>query len=179
MAKQKLPLGTGEVSYEQEYICLTDIAKQASDNRPAETIKSWLKNGNTLLYLEAWEREHNPEFKVDRMTHFKASTLDNRSTVSVQRFVNETGAIGLTAKSGRGGGTYAHSEIALNFCFWLSPEFALWMVKTFQRLVGAEAERRNLEFHIRRITDNIDEARNWLDTIPFQDDTRDRRKKLK
>lgn len=169
-----IQFGNAEISYEDQYISLTDIAAQASDNRPAETIKSWLKNANTLLYLEEWETQNNPNFKVDRMTHFKAFTMDNRSSVSIQRFVEETDATGLVAKRGRGGGTYAHVDIALNFCFWLSPSFALWMVRTFHRLVGAEAERHNLEFHIKRITDNIDEARNWLDTIPYQSPERNR-----
>lgn len=172
--KNKVQFGDAEIKFEDQYISLTDIAAQSSENRPAETIKSWMKNANTLLYLEEWEQLNNPDFKVDRMVHFKVSTMDNRSTISTSRYIEETGAIGITARRGRGGGTYAHVDIALNFCFWLSPSFALWMVRTFKDLLGAEAERRSLQFHIRRITDNIDEARNWLDTIPFQEEDRKR-----
>lgn len=175
---KKVKMGEHDVRYQDAYISLTDIAKQSSDNEPFLTITAWMRNSNTLLFLEEWERQNNPDFKPSQMTRFKMAAMDNRSTVTVKRYVEETGATGLRSKQGRGGGTFAHAEIALFFCYWLSPPFAVWMLRTFQHLLGAEAERQNLQFHIRRITDNIDEARNWLDTIPFQEKDRDRRKKL-
>ncbi|WLS91172.1 KilA-N domain-containing protein [Gilliamella apicola] len=39
------------------------------------------------------------------------------------------GAIGLQAKAGRYGGTYAHKDIAFEFGLWLSPEFKLYLIK--------------------------------------------------
>lgn len=64
---------------------------------------------------------------------------NNRAAVSPQRWIDEVGAIGLVQKAGRGGGTYAHSDIALNFCYWLSPEFQIYFIKEFQRLKEREA----------------------------------------
>lgn len=157
-----------------DYISLTDIAKQATDE-PAKLISNWLKNGSTLLYLETWERIHNPNFKLPQMQEFKIDSLDNRIGISPQRFIEHTDAIGLISRSGRyGGGTWAHKDIALNFCYWLSPPFQVYFIKEFQRLKAAEFEQQSLEWHISKITDNIEEVRNLLDTIPHQHPKRNR-----
>lgn len=57
-------------------------------------------------------------------------------------------AIGLVAKSGRYGGTYAHKDIAFEFASWVSVEFKLYLIKEFQRL--KEEELKQLGWDIRR-----------------------------
>lgn len=159
---------------ESDYISLTDIARRESEE-PKDLIASWLKNSSTLLYLEAWERTNNPDFKGDQMTAFKLSSLENRVRLSPQKFIEATGAIGLVSKSGRhGGGTWAHKDIALNFCYWLSPPFQVYFIKEFQRLKEAEYSGKNLEWHVERVTDLLDEARNWMDSMPGQKPARNR-----
>lgn len=153
---------------EQEYVSLTDIAKQRDDVNTKYIIISWLKNMNTLHFLEEWEIMHNPNFKVEQMVNFKNRNSENGSVPTTQKFIKETNAIGLIAKSGRYGGTYAHKDIALEFCSWLSPRFKVHLIKAFQILVKKEYEQKNLEWHISKITNNIDEVRNLLDTIPGQ-----------
>jgi len=150
-----------------EYICLTDIAKQ-SDTRAAVLIGSWIKNSNTLLFLEQWEKLHNPDFKVHQMVNFRMTAQQNRYVATPQKYIKETGAIGIISKSGRYGGTYAHKDIALNFCYWLDPAFQVFLIKAFQELLHREFSRQNLEWHISKLTDNVDEMRNLLDTIPGQ-----------
>lgn len=89
--------------------------------------------------------------------------------VSPKNYIEQTGAIGLVSRAGKhGGGTFDHSEIALEFCTWISPPFKVYFFKEFQRLKRADFDRQNLQWHIRKITDNIDEVRNLLDTIPGQ-----------
>ncbi len=178
MGRQKITVEGLSIAIEQireaDYISITDIAKQSNDVA-AKLISNWMKNGATLLYLEAWERTHNPNFKLPQMQEFKIESLDNRLSISPQRFIEQTGAIGLISKSGRyGGGTWAHKDIALNFCYWLSPPFQVYLIKEFQRLKEAESEQKNLKWHISKITNNIDEVRNLLDTIPFQEPERRR-----
>ena len=158
---------------EDDYISLTDIAKK-SDSESKHLIISWLKNTATIQYLEAWESLHNPGFKVDQMVNFKMKYLENRNVLTPQRWINETNAIGLISKSGRYGGTWAHSDIALNFCYWLSPPFQVYFIKEFQRMKKEEFSLKNLEWHIERITNLVDETRNWLDTIPGQKPDRNR-----
>ena len=105
---------------------------------------------------------------------FRLQATEQARAVSVKQYVEQTGGIGLYSKPGRYGGTYAHIDIAISFCYWLSPRFAVSMVRAFKELMRNEMERQSLEFHVRRITDNIDEVRNWLDTIPGQSSDRNR-----
>jgi KilA-N domain len=152
---------------DEDYISLTDIAKE-SEKRAAVLISSWMKNSNTLLFLNAWEKLHNPDFKVHQMEYFRLQAAENRYIATPQNYIQETGAIGLISKSGRYGGTFAHKDIALNFCYWLSPVFQVYLLKEFQKLKEEEFSRKNLEWHLTKITHNIDEVRNLLDTIPGQ-----------
>ena len=135
---------------------------------------SWMKNQSTLEFLETWEALHNPDFKRDQMVTFRDKYTRNRNSLTPQIWIKETGAIGIISKSGRYGGTWAHSDIALNFCYWLSPAFQVYLIKEFQRLKEEEFNRKNLDWHIERITNLVDETRIWLDTIPGQDPSRNR-----
>lgn len=158
-----------------DYISLTDIAKKNNENKPADTIASWLRNQDTLLYLQTWEEVHNPDFKVVQMHDFRLWAVDKRSGVSPKSYIERTGAIGLVSKAGRhDGGTFAHSEIALEFCTWLSAPFKVYFYKEFQRLKMEEFSHKELEWHISKITDNVEEIRNLLDTIPGQKPERNR-----
>ena len=161
-----------------DYVSLTDIAKQ-SKKRASMLIATWMQNQSTLLYLEEWETLHNPNFKGQQMQSFRLKAVENRYKVTPQKYIKLTNAIGLISKSGRYGGTFAHKEIALNFCYWLSPKFQVYLFKAFNELMKAEHERNNLEWHISKITDNIDEVRNLLDTIPHQNPERNRFKNTK
>lgn len=163
-----------EIRLDKDFVSLTDIAKQNTEQLPKVLINSWLKNSGTLLFLEEWEKVHNPDFKGHQMVSFMHHVADNRNAATPQKYVAMTNAMGLYSKSGRGGGTYAHPDIALSFCYWLSPPFQVWMLKKFQEMLIADFQQSSLEFHISKITDHIDEARNWLDTIPYQDDARNR-----
>jgi len=153
MAKQKMNVEGLPVSIEKingaEYVSLTDIAKQ-TERKPADSINDWLRNASTLLFIETWEALHNPSFKVGQMHEFRISAADNRKALTPQRFIEETAAIGIISKSGRYGGTLAHSDIALNFCYWLSPSFQVYFLKEFQRLKADEAERLGLSWNLRR-----------------------------
>jgi hypothetical protein len=183
MSKQKINVQGLTITIEQvkdsDYISLTDIAKK-SDKEARFLIMSWLKNRSTLEFLETWEELHNPDFKRDHLVTFKDKYLQNRNILTPQNWISETNAIGLVSKSGRyGGGTYAHKDIALNFCYWLSPSFQVYLIKEFQRLKEEEFSKKNLEWHIERITNLVDETRNWLDTVPGQKPERNRLNFLK
>lgn len=178
ISKKKLLVRDQEIGLDDEFVNLTDIAKRNSDRSPDETLRGWMRNAGTLQYLEEWEIQNNPKFKPDQMAGFRLRATEERHTVSVKQYVDQTNAAGIYAKRGRGGGTYAHIDIAISFCYWLSPKFAVWMVRAFKMLMRNELDRQNLEFHIGKITDSIDEARNWLDTVPGQKSDRNRIKGL-
>ncbi len=158
-----------------DFVSLTDLSRRNSAEKPANVIANWLRNQNTLLYLQTWEEVHNPHFKVVQMHDFRLMAVENRAVVSPKSYIEKTGAIGLISKAGKhGGGTFAHSEIALEFCTWLSAPFKVYFYKEFQRLKREEFDQKNLEWHISKITDSVEEVRNLLDTIPGQMPDRNR-----
>jgi hypothetical protein len=57
----------------------------------------------------------------------------------------------LISKSGRGGGTYAHKDIAFEFASWISVEFKLYIIKDYQRLKADENSRISLDWNVKRI----------------------------
>jgi len=151
MAKQKLTVQGIEITIDEgKYISLTDIAKSSSKRQPNQIIRSWLRNRATISYLETWEEVHNPNFKSGQMATFRKNAGDNRSIITAQNYVQQTEAIGINSKAGRYGGTYAHPDIAINFCYWLSPQFQVYLIKEFQRLKEEEALRLGDPFNIKR-----------------------------
>ena len=125
---------------ENDYISITDIAKYKSDD-PAAVIGNWMRNRNTIEFLGVWESLYNPLFKPTEFEGFKKEAGLNAFTMSPQKWVNATGAIGIISKSGRYGGTYAHKDIAFKFASWISVEFELYIIKEFQRLKAEEEKQ--------------------------------------
>ena len=116
----------------EDYICLTDIARQRSDD-PTAVIGHWMRNRNTIEYLGIWETLYNPHFKPTEFEGFKKEAGLNAFTLSPSKWITATQAIGIVSKSGRYGGTYAQRDIAFKFASWISVEFELYLVKEFQR----------------------------------------------
>ena len=134
----------------RDYISLTDIAKYHNSERPADVIKNWMRLRNTVEYLGLWEKVNNPDFKVVEFDHFKNQAGTNAFVLPPQAWIEATNAIGIQSKSGRYGGTYAHSDIAFKFASWLSPEFELYLIKDYQRLKQEEGHRLSLDWSARR-----------------------------
>ncbi|MDR1324339.1 MAG: KilA-N domain-containing protein [Candidatus Margulisbacteria bacterium] len=120
-----------------DYISLTDIAKFKTAE-PNTVIGNWMRNRNTIEFLGIWEHLYNPKFKPLEFEGFKKQAGLNAFTLSPQKWTASTNAVGLIAKSGRSGGTYAHKDIAFKFASWISVEFELYIVKEFQRLKAEE-----------------------------------------
>lgn len=130
-----------------DYICITDIAKLKSDDSTA-VIGNWMRNRNTIEYLGMWESLFNPDFKPLEFEGFKKEAGLNAFTLSPQKWINATAAIGILSKSGRYGGTYAQKDIAFKFASWISVEFELYLIKEFQRL--KEEEQKQLGWTAKR-----------------------------
>ena len=151
MAKQKLTVKGLTVAVDGNgYMSLTDIAKKMKAAKPINTITRWLRNQKTLNFLFTWEEAYNPNFKVTQMGYFRNMVENNLITITPKMYIEHVGAIGITSTAGRYGGTYAHSDIALDFCRWLDPRFAVWMNKEFQRLKADEQIRLGDPFNIKR-----------------------------
>ena len=115
---------------EEDFICITDIVKaKGGDARAADIIKNWIRNRSTIESLGTWETLYNPDFKVVEFDHFRKEAGLPTFTMSVSNWIEKTGAIGIISKAGRYGGTYAHKDIAFEFCSAISPMFKLYVIK--------------------------------------------------
>ena len=74
----------------------------------------------------------------------------NAFTLSPQRWIEKTNAIGIISKSGRYGGTFAHSDIAMEFVSWISAEFKLYIIQDYKRLKSDENSKLSLNWNLNR-----------------------------
>ncbi len=150
----------------EDYICITDLARYKNAEHTDDVIKNWLRNRNTIELLGIWEYLHNPNFKPVIFDGFRKEAGLNSFVITPKKWIESTNAIGIISKSGRYGGTYAHKDIALEFASWISIEFKLYFLKEFQRLkeqeqhqIGWTAKRElakiNYHIHTHAVSQNL------------------------
>lgn len=137
------------IDYKNDFISLTDIARYKSD-APHDVVKNWMRSRETLEFLGVWESLHNPDFKRVEFDLFRNEAGLNAFTMSPTKWITGVNAVGIVTKPGRYGGTYAHSDIALEFASWVSAEFKLYVVKDYQRLKNDENSRLSLNWNLNR-----------------------------
>lgn len=157
MAKnKKIEIAGTEISVisqeQDDYISLTDMAK--SQMQEAIIIK-WLSLKSTIEYIGEWEALYNPNFNYTEFGTIKNAAGSNNFVLSVKNWIEATNAIGLKAKAGRYGGTYAYKDIAFHFGMWISPKFQLLLVKEYQRLKEDENNRLKLEWNLQRTLSKV------------------------
>lgn len=135
---------------QDDFISLTDIARYKNPDEPIDVIKNWLRNRSTVEFIGLWEQLHNPVFKAVEFDRFMYEAGSNSFVLSPGKWIEATNAVGITTKSGRYGGTFAHQDIAFEFASWVSAEFKLYLLKEFQRLKQEEFDRNNLEWSVSR-----------------------------
>lgn len=133
-----------------DYLCLTDLARKKNPYEPKDVVKNWLRLRSTIEFLGLWEQLYNPSFKGVEFDTFKNEAGSNAFTLTPQRWIEKTNAIGIISRPGRGGGTYAHKDIAFEFASWISPEFKLYVIKDYQRLKQDEARRLEIGWDTKR-----------------------------
>ena len=144
-----IDIGIYTQDFENEFISLTDIARYKSDD-PTAVIQNWMRNRDVIEFLGLWERLHNSDFKPLEFEGFKKQAGANAFTMSPKKWIEATNAIGIVSKAGRYGGTYAHSDIAMSFATWISPEFQLYIMKDYRRLKTDENSRLSLGWNLNR-----------------------------
>lgn len=136
--------------FKNDYISLTDIARYKNQEEPNVVVANWMRNFNTIEYLGIWEKLNNSEFKPVEFEGFLKEAGRNAFTLSPQKWVTTTNAKGLFVKIGRGGGTFAHKDIAFKFASWISAEFELYIIKDYQRLKEDETSKLSLTWNLHR-----------------------------
>ena len=141
-----------------KYINLTDLAKKKA-GRPELEIQTWMRTRSTMIFLKTWEQFNNPDFQYAATNIYKGfETIEaeylseNSFNLSPTKWIGYTNAKGILVKRGRGGGTWAHEDIALEFASWISAEFKLYVLQEFKRLKAEEAlslgDPNNLKRHL-------------------------------
>ena len=136
--------------FKNDYMSLTDIARYKNVHEPKDVVKNWLRVRDTIEFLGLWETIHNPSFKGVEFDSFRKEAGTNAFTLSPQRWIENTNAIGIVSKSGRGGGTFAHPDIAMEFASWISAEFKLYLIQDYKRLKSDENSKLSLGWNLNR-----------------------------
>ena len=146
---------------DKDYISLTDMLRAKDGDF---FISDWLRNRNAVEFLGIWEQIHNPNFNYGEFAIIRSNAGLNSYKISVKEWTEKTNAIGIFAKAGRYGGTYAYKDIAFEFGMWISPEFKIYLIKEFERLkekeqelIGWNAKRELAKINYRIHTDAIKE----------------------
>ena len=137
---------------EEDYISLTDMVSKFEGG--TSLIDAWLRNKDTIEFLGVWERLNNPSFNSVEFDGIRLEAGTNRFRLSVKKWMEDVGGVGVIAKAGRYGGTYAHRDIAFEFGSWLSPEFKLYLITEFQRFKRSEADR-GLDWDVKRALSKV------------------------
>jgi KilA-N domain len=141
------PVSVSKIKNE-DYICITDIARYQEPERTDHVIQNWMRSRNSIEFLGIWEKLNNPDFKPLEFEGFRKKAGLNSFVLTPTQWISATNAIGIISKRGRYGGTFAHKDIAFEFASWISVEFKLYLIKEFQRL--KETEQAQLGWDIKR-----------------------------
>ncbi|WAM08638.1 KilA-N domain-containing protein [Mycoplasmopsis cynos] len=135
--------------FKNDYISLTDIARY-KNFEPSDVIKNWLRRKDTIEFLGLWESMYNKNFNSVEFDRIKSEAGYNSFTLSPKRWTELTEAIGIIAKGGRYGGSYAHSDIAFEFASRISAEFKMYVIKEYKRLKESETSHLSLTWNLHR-----------------------------
>ncbi len=138
-----------------EFISLTDMARFRDSERTNYIIQNWMRTRNAIEFCGLWEKLNNPNFKSIEFDAFKNESGSNSFTLTPQKWIDSTNAVGIISKSGRYGGTFAHRDIAFEFASWISPEFKFYLIHEFQRLKEEENSRLKLEWNFQRMLSKV------------------------
>ncbi len=97
---------------DQDYICLTDIARYKDSERTDYLISNWLRNRNTIEFLGIWEQINNPGFNPIEFDGIKKDAGLNSFILTAKQWTERTGAIG--TRHSRAGGNPVATHIPLD-----------------------------------------------------------------
>lgn len=139
----------------EDFISLTDIARNKNPDEPKDVVKNWMRSKTTIEFIGLWEQLNNPYFKGVEFDSFMYEAGSNAFTLSPSKWIEKTNAIGIISKQGKNGGTFAHKDIAFEFASWVSSGFKLYLIKEFQRLKDEENSRLKLDWNFQRTLSKV------------------------
>lgn len=136
---------------DEDYISLTDLAKYKNPKDPSDVIKKWLSNYDTVEFLGLWEELSNENFNSAEFSRIKIEAPKKSFTMTPSQWCIRVNAKGITFSKGKYSiGTFAHSDIALEFASWIDNLFKIYLIKEFKRLKYKESYQEKVEWSVRR-----------------------------
>jgi len=158
MTVQNHPIAVGQVNG-AAYINISQLAAAGAKEgeESGQAVATWLRAIDTMKYLAAWEKLYGAGegFSDEALWEHLADVTRKSFSMSAERWIKTTNAIGIEVRRGRTGGVFAHEDIALEFCTWLDPVFKLYVLKEFQRLKEAEQKALNPDWTAKRLLSKI------------------------
>jgi len=74
---------------EEDYICITDIAKYKNAETTGLIISHWLSTRFTVEFMGFWEKIHNPDFNVTEFSNIKNQSGSNGFVLTVKQWRDE------------------------------------------------------------------------------------------
>lgn len=137
---------------DDDYISLTDLARYKNPDAPSDVIKKWLSNYDTIEFLGLWEKLSNDDFNSAEFSQIKNVSAGKSFTMTPSQWCTRVNAKGITYSKGKYSiGTFAHSDIALEFATWIDSLFKLYLIKEFKRLKSNENYQEKIEWSVRRM----------------------------
>ena len=115
-----------------------------------------MSNYDTIEFLGLWEKLSNENFNSAEFSLIKNEAPKKSFTMSPSQWCTRVNAKGLTYSKGKYSvGTFAHSDIALEFASWIDNLFKLYLIKEFKRLKSNENYQEKIEWSVRRSLSKI------------------------
>src|SRR5438477_11503728 len=92
----------------EDFISLTDIARNKNEREPKDVVKNWMRSRTTIEFLGIWEQLNNPGFKGVEFDSLLFEAGSNSFTLSPAKWIETTNASGIISRPGNSGGTFAH-----------------------------------------------------------------------
>jgi hypothetical protein len=79
----------------EDFISLTDIARNKNAEEPKDVVKNWMRSRTTIEFIGLWERLNNPNFKGVEFDSFLFEAGSNSFTLSPTKWIDATNAKGI------------------------------------------------------------------------------------
>ena len=146
----------------EDFFNLTELAKKFGSGNPQEKIRNWMRNKDTLNFLETYESLYNPDFNTGHMTGIKENNSRNNTRVSAGDYIAATNAKFMKVEKGRYGGVFANFDISAHFMMWLSSAWQIFFIKDYHRMKMKELEEKDSLlsdiFYAQKNVDNLMES---------------------
>ncbi|MCL5960733.1 MAG: KilA-N domain-containing protein [Chloroflexi bacterium] len=90
---------------DDDFICITDMARYKDAERTDYIIQNWLRNRNTIEFLGIWEQLNNPNFKPIEFDGFRRQARLNSLALTAKRWTGDDKRGGVNIQVGTAGPT--------------------------------------------------------------------------